>query len=155
MKISEGKALDKLDVLAVGELLIDFTPIKAESQQKCYEQNAGGAPANLLAMVSKLGGKAAFAGKVGNDQFGKYLANVLKQLNIDTQGLVYTDDAVTTLAFVHLDVNGERSFTFCRKPGADLLLKTEEIDRALIDRSTIFHFGSLSLTDEPSKNCSY
>ena len=141
-----------IDVLAIGELLIDFTPFDGGRNKPCFEQNPGGAPPNLLTMVAKLGGKAAFIGKVGSDAFGMYLVDVLNQHGINTSGIRYCKDITTTLAFVHLDRQGDRSFSFCRKPGADVLLEQGELDKTLIDQCQIFHFGSLSFTDEPIKS---
>lgn len=140
------------DVVALGELLIDFTPAgKSENGNTLFEMNPGGAPANVLTVVTKLGGKGAFIGKVGDDQFGHFLRQVLENNNIETKGLKNTILANTTLAFVHLDKSGDRSFTFYRNPGADMMLNNDDIDLNLIDNSKIFHFGSLSLTDEPSR----
>lgn len=141
-----------IDIVSVGELLIDFTPIVSDNKTVCFEQNPGGAPANLLAMASKLGMNTAFIGKVGRDAFGFYLADILGQNNINIEGLIFSDEAPTTLAFVHLNKDGERSFSFYRNQSADLLLRSNEIDMDLIDRCKIFHFGSLSFTDEPCKS---
>ncbi|MFZ5354407.1 MAG: PfkB family carbohydrate kinase [Bacillota bacterium] len=141
------------DVTALGEILIDFTPAGlSENGSVCFEQNPGGAPANVLAAVSKLGGSAAFIGKVGRDNFGLFLQNVLKENQIDCSGLRFDDEVNTTLAFVHLDEKGERSFSFYRKPGADMTLRNEEVDFEVIRSSRVFHFGSLSMTSEPSKS---
>jgi fructokinase len=142
----------KFDVVALGELLIDFTPVgQCASGGALFEQNPGGAPANVLVALTKLGGHGAFIGKVGSDQFGVFLRRVLESHGVDAQGLRSTADASTTLAFVHLDAGGNRSFSFCRKPGADILLEASEVDLALIAGCRIFHFGSLSLTDEPAR----
>ncbi|MCX7747288.1 MAG: PfkB family carbohydrate kinase [Clostridia bacterium] len=141
-----------IDVTAIGEILIDFTPSGfSEQGNLCFERNPGGAPANVLACISKLGGKTAFIGKVGNDLFGHYLSGVLNQYDICTQGLRFSDTAGTTLAFVELDQSGDRSFSFYRNPGADTMLSKDEVDYDLIENSKVFHCGSLSLTDEPSK----
>jgi fructokinase len=141
-----------LDVVALGELLIDFTPVGHNSSGGAvFEQNPGGAPANVLVALTRLGGRGAFIGKVGSDQFGRFLKNILETHGVSTQGLRFTSAASTTLAFVHLDAQGNRSFSFCRKPGADILLDASEVDLALIDQCRIFHFGSLSLTDEPAR----
>ena len=137
----------KYDVVALGELLIDFTPI----ENRIYQSNPGGAPANVLAAVTKQGFKTGFMGKVGKDSFGDFLEKTLKDLNIDTIGLKKTDEASTTLAFVHLDEMGDRSFSFIRKPGADMLFCEGEILYSMIDNCKIFHFGSVSMTDEPSR----
>lgn len=140
------------DVVAIGELLIDFTPYGATAEgSKLFAQNPGGAPANVLACNSKLGGKAAFIGKVGKDDFGYYLKEALDNIGIDTGNLVFSDEAHTTLAFVHLDSSGDRSFSFFRKPGADILLKESELDKSLLSNTRILHFGSLSLIDAPCR----
>ncbi len=141
------------DVTALGEILIDFTPAGLSEQgNACFERNPGGAPANVLACISKLGGKTAFIGKVGEDIFGKYLFEVLKTYNIDASGLRSSSTTNTTLAFVQLDEKGDRSFSFYRNPGADTTLEESEVDKGLIADSKVFHFGSLSLTSEPSRS---
>lgn len=141
------------DVTALGELLIDFTPAGVSGQGNiCFERNPGGAPANVLAAISRLGGKTAFIGKVGDDMFGHYLAEVLRGHQIDTTGLKLSDKATTTLAFVQLDEKGDRSFSFYRNPGADTTLEAQEVSCEMIQDSKVFHFGSLSLTDEPAKS---
>lgn len=139
-------------ICAMGELLVDFT----EQQENEYgypvlSAAPGGAPANFLCAVKKQGVDASFIGKVGNDAFGRKLISTLKEKGIDTDGIIKADDVFTTLAFVTLDARGERSFSFARKPGADTCITTEEIDLGIIDRSAVFHFGSLSFTDEPAK----
>ncbi len=140
-------------VVAAGELLIDFTPAGLSAGQKqLYEQNPGGAPANVLVGLSRLGHKTAFIGKVGQDHFGQFLKNVLLDNQVDCQGLASTDQCKTTLAFVHLDSQGDRSFSFYRQPGADILLNKAEIPLELLSQSAIFHFGSVSLTDEPARS---
>jgi len=141
-----------IDVVALGELLIDFTPAGVSSAGNAlFERNPGGAPANVLAAVTRLGGTGAFIGKVGDDAFGRYLKTVLDGLGVDSRGLRFTKEADTTLAFVHLDDRGDRSFSFYRRPGADTTLKIQEVDTTLVDQTRIFHFGSLSLTDEPAR----
>ena len=141
------------DVVAIGELLIDFTSIKKDNNKvPIFEQNPGGAPANVLAMNSKLGGKTGFIGKVGNDQFGGFLKKTIEDVNISSKGLVIDKDVHTTLAFVHLSDNGERSFSFYRKPGADIMLREKEVNKEMIDKCNIFHFGSVSLTDDPCRS---
>lgn len=140
------------DVVAIGELLIDFTPTgKGENNNPLFEMNPGGAPANCLAALSALGTRTAFIGKVGNDKFGNFLIDSLREAGINTTGISKTDDSPTTMAFVHLSEDGERDFTFIRKPGADILLHIEDVDLALIDNASIVHFGSLSLTDDPCR----
>lgn len=137
------------DVVSLGELLIDFTPVMID-KKLLFEKNAGGAPANVAVGASKLGLKTAFIGKVGNDGFGHFLKETLELYNVDTSGLVIDDNFNTTLAFVELNEKGERSFTFVRKNGADTKLKPEELKQDIIKNTKIFHFGSLSMTDEPS-----
>ena len=140
-----------IDVVALGELLIDFTQIRSEDDSvKRFEQNPGGAPANVLAVLSKFGAKCAFIGKVGEDVFGEFLRKQLLDLSIDCRNLVIDPDHNTTLAFVTLDDKGDRSFSFYRNPGADTCLSKEEVDIELIEKCKIFHFGTLSMTHEPS-----
>ena len=142
-----------VDVVALGELLIDFTPAgKSEAGNVLFERNPGGAPANVLTALTKLGGKGAFIGKVGNDQFGHYLKSVLDENRIESNGLSFSNEVNTTLAFVHLKDDGDRSFSFYRKPGADIMLEEKDLDFSIIDGAKVFHFGSLSLTNEPSKS---
>lgn len=140
------------DVVALGEILIDFTPAGlSENGNPLFEANPGGAPANVLACLAKLGRKTAFLGKVGADEFGRFLREVLASRGISTHGLVLEEGAQTTLAFVHLHDDGDRSFSFYRSPGADTLLRPEEVDGKQLTAS-IFHFGSLSLTHEPARS---
>ena len=144
------------DVTATGELLIDFTRNGlSEQNNRIYEANPGGAPCNVLAMLGKLGYKTAFIGKVGNDELGKLLKNTISEQKIDSIGLVMDSDAKTTLAFVDNDETGDRSFSFYRKPGADMMLREDEVNYELIDNCRIFHFGSLSMTDEPVRSATY
>ncbi|MBM7654466.1 carbohydrate kinase family protein [Neobacillus cucumis] len=139
------------DVTALGEVLIDFTPSGYSANGGIlFEQNPGGAPANVLAVLSKFQKRTRFIGKVGNDQFGVFLKNTLQQINVDTAGLVTSKQTNTTLAFVHLDPTGDRTFSFYRDPGADTTLEVEEVNFDSIKDSRIFHFGSLSLTHNPS-----
>ena len=139
-----------IDVTALGELLIDFTPAgRSQQGNPLFEQNPGGAPANVLAAVTRLGKKAALISAVGSDQFGRALTEVIEGLGIDPSGIQVKEDAFTTLAFVHLNAAGDRSFSFARKPGADTRLSFEEIDLTMIDEASVFHFGTLSLTDDP------
>ncbi len=140
------------DVVALGELLIDFTPYGvSEGGQALFEQNPGGAPANVLAALQKLGQQTAFIGKVGDDMHGHLLKETLEHCKIATQGLLVDPNTFTTLAFVALK-NGERSFSFARKPGADTQLRQEEVNTDLLKEARIFHCGSLSLTDEPARS---
>ncbi len=143
----------KYDVTALGEVLIDFSTVGVTDENyPMMAANAGGAPANFLASLAKYGKKTAFIGKVGNDAFGQLLLGTLNGSGIDTSGVIVTDDHFTTLAFVTLDENGDREFSFARKPGADTQITEDEVSTVLIDGSKCFHFGTLSLTDEPSRS---
>lgn len=140
------------DVTALGELLIDFTPCgRSDAGMRLFEQNPGGAVANVLAACARFGLRTAFIGKVGEDMHGSFLRGVLDGAGINTASLLSTDEAPTTLAFVELDEDGERHFSFVRKPGADTLLRADELDDALLRGTRVFHCGSLSLTAEPSR----
>ena len=142
--------MKKYDVVAIGELLIDFTQNGTSSQgNPLFEANPGGAPCNVLAMLQKLGRKTAFIGKVGKDGFGYQLQNALEETGIATEGLCLDDEVHTTLAVVQKKADGDRDFSFYRKPGADIMLRADEVSEELIRGAGIFHFGSLSLTDEP------
>ena len=135
------------DVVALGELLIDFTENGVSQQgNPVMEANPGGAPCNVLAMLAKLGHQTAFIGKVGRDMFGTQLKNTLLATGIGIDGLVMDDAIHTTLAFVHTLLDGDREFSFYRNPGADMMLTPEEVDVSLIQNSRIFHFGTLSMT---------
>ena len=141
-----------MDVVAMGELLIDFTCISADHQgYPTMAAHPGGAPANFLAALAKFGAKTALLGKVGTDAFGRMLQNTLQEAGISTEGIVADGDFFTTLAFVTLDHTGNREFSFARKPGADTQLRFEELALNLIDEAKVFHFGTLSLTDEPAR----
>ena len=141
------------DVVALGELLIDFTQNGLSEQGNLlFEANPGGAPANVLAMLRKLGKRCAFIGKVGRDNFGELLAKVAGEAGIELRGLLRDPEIPTTLAVVHTLPGGDRDFSFYRKPGADIMLRPEELDEALLRGCRIFHFGSLSLTDEPCRS---
>ncbi|WP_168121692.1 carbohydrate kinase [Paenibacillus sp. HB172176] len=142
-----------MDVIAIGEVLIDFTPYGVSEQgQPLYERNPGGAPANVLAALAKLGKRTAFIGAVGDDAFGAYLSDTLREADINIDQLKHSKEALTTLAFVHLDESGDRSFTFYRRPGADQFLRAEEIDRVAAASAKLLHFGSVSMTDEPARS---
>lgn len=140
-------------VTALGEVLIDFTDhgISANGQ-KLFERNPGGAPANVLVALQKLGHKTAFIGKVGTDMHGEFLRATIEENGINCDGLISDPDFFTTLAFVALDENGDRSFSFARKPGADTQLKASDLPKDVIANSKVFHVGSLSLTDEPARS---
>jgi len=138
------------DVVGLGELLIDFT-MNGQSEQgnNMFEACPGGAICNVLAMLSKLGRKTAFIGKVGNDQFGRLLADTISEAGIDRKGLVFDKEVNTTLAFVHTFSDGDREFSFYRNPGADMMLSEAEVDYDMIRQSKVFHLGTLSMTAEP------
>ena len=144
------------DITALGEILIDYTPLPdSDAGMAVFEQNPGGAPANVLACAARLGRSTAFIGKVGDDMQGRFLRSTLEKMGIDTRGLRVDERYFTTLAFVRLTKQGERSFSFARKPGADTQLEPQELDRELIAGSRVFHFGSLSLTDEPARSATW
>ncbi len=137
----------KTDVVALGELLIDFTENGVSPQgNPLMEANPGGAPCNVLSMLTKLGASTAFIGKVGDDMFGRQLKDALIEVGIATDGLIIDTEVNTTLAFVHTYENGDRDFSFYRKPGADMMLSVEDLDTGLIRGCKIFHYGSLSMT---------
>ena len=143
----------RFDVAALGELLIDFTQCGVNEQgSPVFEANPGGAPANVLAMLKKLGRSCAFIGKVGADSFGDRLEKTLEGAGIDTTGLRRDKAVPTTLALVHTLPGGDRDFSFYRKPGADIMLGREDLDDEILASCRIFHFGSLSLTDEPCRS---
>ena len=137
-----------IDIVSLGELLVDFAP----AGERTYQANAGGAPANVLAAAARLGKKAACITMVGQDGFGDMLVKDLAAAGVDTSAIRRTKDACTTLAFVSLDAQGDRSFTFVRRPGADMLLSVNDVDFSLIESAKIFGFGSVSMTDEPSRS---
>lgn len=144
------------DIVALGEVLIDFTNNGySASGMRLFEQNPGGAPANMLTAATKLGLSTAFIGKVGTDMHGQFLKEVLEQQGIDTKGMILDPNFFTTLAFVELKENGERVFSFARKPGADTMLTKEDLNQDLLTNTKVFHFGSLSLTNDPSKTATY
>lgn len=140
------------NICTIGELLIDFTPSGISAGgNRLFEQNPGGGPANVAVAASVLGESSSFIGKVGRDGFGSFLKTVLENKRVDTSGLVFSGEVHTTLAFVHLDDQGDRSFSFCRNPGADMMLEPGEVAYSLIDQCEIFHFSSVSLTSEPCR----
>ena len=152
MDINDSVKRSLYDITSFGEILIDFTwQGKNEDGQTLFAQNPGGAPANVAVAASRLGAHTAFLGKAGNDTHGAFLRSVLEKEKVDTAGMVLDQNYFTTLAFVDVDKNGERSFSFARKPGADTMIEKEEIDIDILDRTNIFHIGSLSLTDEPAR----
>jgi len=146
----------KFDVVTLGEVLIDFTMCgTSKAGMRLFEQNAGGAVANALCALSRLGKKTAFIGKVGRDMHGDFLRETLSENGIDTSWLYTDDNAFTTLAFVTISDKGERSFSFARKPGADICITAEELPVEALKNTRIFHFGSLSLTDEPARSATF
>lgn len=141
--------MKKYDVTALGELLIDFTENGVSGQgNPLFEANPGGAPCNVLAILTKLGHKTAFIGKVGDDFFGKQLKEAIEEVGIDSTGLCMDKEIHTTLAMVHTYPDGDRDFSFYRNPGADMMLKESEVKEELIKESKLFHFGTLSMTHE-------
>lgn len=141
------------DVVALGEALIDFAMISADAEAyPTMAAHPGGAPANFLAALTKFGAKTALITKVGDDSFGRLLLGTMEKAGIDTRGVILDPTVFTTLAFVTLDSRGEREFSFARKPGADTCIRENELDLELIDRAKVFHFGTLSLTDEPARS---
>ena len=142
-----------IEVAALGELLIDFAEKSTDADgYPTMAAHAGGAPANFLAALNHFGHKGALLGKVGDDAFGKMLLKTLEDAGIATAGIVMDPDVFTTLAFVTFDKSGDRSFSFARKPGADTCLRFDEVKTELIDEAKVFHFGTLSLTDEPVRS---
>lgn len=142
-------------VVCFGEMLIDFVPTVGGvslADAPAFKKAAGGAPANVAVCIAKLGGSAAFIGKVGEDEFGRMLADILKNNNVDNTGVRFDPSARTALAFVTLRADGEREFMFYRNPSADMLLHESELDINLVKKAAIFHFGSISLIEEPSKS---
>lgn len=145
--------MKKFDVTALGELLVDFTENGISAQgNTLLEANPGGAPCNVLAMLKNLGKKTAFIGKIGNDALGKMLKKTVEDQGICIDNLVEDEEIHTTLAFVHSDKDGDRSFSFYRNPGADLMLQWEKINVDFLVNTKIFHFGTLSMTEEKIKN---
>lgn len=145
--------MKEYDVVALGELLIDFTENAISPQgNPMLEANPGGAVCNVLSMLERLGKKTAYIGKVGDDGFGHQLERAIAEQGIALDGLVFDKEVHTTLAIVTKTADGDRDFSFYRKPGADVNLKPEEVNEELIKEAKVFHFGTLSLTDEPAKS---
>ena len=144
------------DVTALGELLIDFAPKSVDAAgYPTLAANPGGAPGNFLAALNRDGCSVAMIGKVGEDMFGRLLLNTLREAGIETRGVIVDPDQFTTLAFVSLDENGNRDFSFARKPGADTCLEAGEMDAELIENARVFHFGTLSLTNDPARDATH
>lgn len=139
----------KYDVIALGELLIDFT-MNGQSEQgnNMFEACPGGAPCNVLALLNKMGKKTAFIGKVGKDQFGALLRDTITEAGIDASNLMVDENVNTTLAFVHTFPDGDREFSFYRNPGADMMLTADEVNPEIVKDTKVFHFGTLSMTHE-------
>lgn len=139
----------KYDVIALGELLIDFT-MNGQSEQgnNMFEACPGGAPCNVLALLNKMGKKTAFIGKVGKDQFGALLKDTITEAGIDASNLMVDENVNTTLAFVHTFPDGDREFSFYRNPGADMMLTADEVNPEVVKDTKVFHFGTLSMTHE-------
>lgn len=150
---------DSLHLVSLGEILIDFTPygngFDSETGNPCYVQNPGGAPANVLACFAKLGGQASFIGAVGKDSFGSFLREALVKASVNADNLVSKDYADTTLAFVTLSPSGDRSFSFYRRPGADTCIAPEDVPSPVVENCSVFHFGSLSMTCDPSRSATF
>ncbi|MDW8060129.1 MAG: PfkB family carbohydrate kinase [Thermomicrobium sp.] len=143
------------DVVSCGELLIDFVALRRGvrlTEAPAFRRAAGGAPANVAVGVARLGKRAAFLGQVGDDDFGRYLAATLERSGVDVRGLRFSSAARTALAFVSLRADGERDFLFYRHPSADMLWRPEDVDRSVAGSTRIFHFGSISLIDEPARS---
>ncbi|KAL3524215.1 hypothetical protein ACH5RR_017049 [Cinchona calisaya] len=142
-------------VICFGELLIDFVPTVngvSLAEAPAFKKAPGGAPANVAVCIARLGGSSAFIGKVGEDEFGHMLADVLKENKVDNSGMRFDSSARTSLAFVTIRADGEREFMFFRSPSADMLLRESELDIGLIKKATIFHYGSISLIEEPCRS---
>lgn len=139
----------KYDVIALGELLIDFT-MNGQSEQgnNMFEACPGGAPCNVLALLNKMGKKTAFIGKVGKDQFGALLRDTITEAGVDASNLMVDENVNTTLAFVHTFPDGDREFSFYRNPGADMMLTADEVNPEVVKDTKVFHFGTLSMTHE-------
>ena len=139
----------KYDVIALGELLIDFT-MNGQSEQgnNMFEACPGGAPCNVLALLNKMGKKTAFIGKVGKDQFGALLRDTITEAGSDASNLMVDENVNTTLAFVHTFPDGDREFSFYRNPGADMMLTADEVNPEVVKDTKVFHFGTLSMTHE-------
>lgn len=141
-----------MDIICMGEMLIDFTPGKEDRSYIC---NPGGAPANACIAIARNGLETGFLGRLGNDDFGKLLKNTLEQDGVQVLCPELTDEAVTTLAFVTLYEGGERSFTFVRKPGADILLDKHDVDEEMIKSTKILHSGSVGMSANPSRDAHF
>lgn len=143
------------DVVTFGELLVDFVPTVnglGLAGTEAFQKAAGGAPANVAVALARLGVPSAFMGMVGEDGFGHFLAKTLRDAGVDVSPLLFTRQALTALAFVSLQANGEREFLFYRSPSADMLLAPDDVDRSAIEKARAFHFGSISLISDSSRS---
>lgn len=141
-----------MKAVSAGDMLIDFNTVSTDALgYPALQANPGGDVGNYIAAMSRFGAETYFIGKLGNDAFGNLLVRTLHEMGVDTSGVVITDDAFTTLAFVTLDETGDREFSFARKPGADILLEFEEIDLSILDGADVLHISSVGMTDEPSR----
>lgn len=143
------------DAISLGELLIDFVSLDSGAsliETDSFQKAAGGAPANVAVGLSRLGVSVGFLGKVGDDDFGRFLELTLRENGVDTTGLRFSDEARTALAFVALRADGERDFVFFRNPSADMLYTPDEVDVDSIRAASLFHFGSITLIQEPSRS---
>lgn len=148
--------MKKYDIVSIGEALIDFTDLGfSENGMKIFERNPGGAPANVACAAARLGLSSVFIGKVGDDMHGECIIDAMKACGVITEHMTKDRDHFTTLAFVTLDENGDRSFSFARKQSADVMLSDEDISREVLENTSVLHFGSLSFTAEPSKSAVY
>ena len=156
MDIRDAVRPSLYDIVAFGEILIDFTSQGVHGDgQTLYARNPGGAPANVAVAAGRLGARTAFLGKAGRDMHGEFLRSVLQREQVDTRGLILDDRYFTTLACVEVNGDGERTFSFARKPGADTKIQKEELDTDILDHTNIFHVGSLSLTDQPAEDTTF
>jgi fructokinase len=141
-----------IDLVCLGEFLIDMFPAelgRSLVEVSAFHPKPGGAPTNVAVAAARLGANSAFIGKVGDDLFGHFLADVLVQEGVETRGMRYDRQARTTMAIIAMPDENTAEFVFYRNPGADMLLQAAELDRDLLSQTRAFHFGSLSLTDEP------
>ncbi|KAF4397866.1 probable fructokinase-7 [Cannabis sativa] len=155
---TKTKTIESSLVVCFGEMLIDFVPTVSGvslAEAEAFKNAPGGAPANVAVGISRLGASSAFIGKVGDDEFGHMLANILEENKVDNSGVVFDSNARTALAFVTLTHEGEREFLFFRNPSADMLLTEAELNVNLIKKAGIFHYGSISLIDEPCRSAHY
>ncbi|HHX40894.1 MAG TPA: fructokinase, partial [Armatimonadetes bacterium] len=144
-----------LDVICLGEALIDFVALQSGvslTEAESFQKAAGGAPANVAVGIARLGARAAFIGKVGDEPFGRFIQHTLERDGVDTTGMVFSSEYRTGLAFVSLTATGERDFVFFRNPSADMTFTPEELREELFPRAHIFHYGSITLIDEPARS---